>query len=194
MTNGKALAKGLDCASPESIVDPLQRTIHGDQYSLGCIMYYCLTGEYPFPDKNPVKKMLGHQFEQHTPVRQLAPETPAKLEVIIDRLLAKTPEERYATTDELVAQLQTVASDSKVAPAMPAVTPAPKKTVSPSAIVNRPKPTAEEAAPQAEPAESGHPAEAASPRPVRSGAPWWLVLVGVAAGAAAGAMGWFLRG
>src|SRR5262249_41664183 len=77
-TNGKALTRGLDCASPESIEDPLNRTVFGDQYSLGCILYFCLTGQFPFPDDNPVKKMLGHQFEEPTGVRELAPEVSPK--------------------------------------------------------------------------------------------------------------------
>lgn len=192
MTNGKALAKGLDCASPESIVDPLQRTTHGDQYSLGCILYFCLTGQYPFPDKNPVKKMLGHQFEPPTPVRELAPETPVALETIVNRLLSKTAEERYPTTDDVVAHLQAVAAHSRVAPMIPAATPAPKKTLMPSAIANRGKaaPLTEEV-PEVEPVVEP---SAVPVTPVRGGAPWWLVLVGVAVGAAAGALGWILKG
>ena len=72
-TNGKALARGLDCASPESIMDPLDRSPRGDQYSLGCILYFCLAGRYPFPTSNPVKKMMGHQFEEPTPIERLVP-------------------------------------------------------------------------------------------------------------------------
>ena len=73
MTNGKTLAKGLDTASPEAILDSLARSPAGDQYSLGCILYRCLTGNYPFPYENPVKKMLAHQSEIPTPVGDLAP-------------------------------------------------------------------------------------------------------------------------
>ena len=79
-TNSKAMNRGVDCASPESIIDPLDRTVLGDQYSLGCILYFCLAGQFPFPDTNPVKKMLGHQFEEPTPIRDLVPETAAQLE------------------------------------------------------------------------------------------------------------------
>lgn len=183
MTNGKALAKGLDCASPESIVDPLQRTTRGDQYSLGCILYYGLTGQFPFPDKNPVKKMLGHQFEQPTPLKELAPETPPRLEVIVNRLMSKDPKDRFASTDELVEQLQAFTSDSRVAPvASPSATPAPKKTLSPSALVGKAKP---EVAPKSE----------AAPKRAGVRMPWWLgVAIGVVAGAGAAVLTWFLRG
>jgi hypothetical protein len=140
--------------------------------------------------------MLGNLFEQATPLRELAPETPAKLEAIVNRLMSKTPEERYATTDELVAQLQAVTTDSRVSPgaAPPSSTPAPpKKTVTPSAIVGRTKP-APTPAPGSEPQPEAEPAAAKAP-PAGRRIPWWLgVLIGVAAGLGAAGLTWFLRG
>jgi serine/threonine protein kinase len=206
MTNGQTLAKGLDCAAPETIVDPLARTPRGDQYSLGCVLYYCLTGQYPFPDANPVKKMLGHQFEQPTPLLELAPEAPPRLEAIVNRLMAKTPEERYATTDELVAELQAAASDSRPMP-MPAAPAAkknpttplpPAKPVAPSAVAK----AQEKRQPEPEPApEPEQPEEAPAPapaKPARSRKGLWLALAGIAAGLAvgfgAGVATWFLKG
>ena len=106
MTNTKTLARGLDCASPESILDPLDRTPAGDQYSLGCILYYCLAGHFPFTYDNPVKKMLAHQAEEPKSIREINPEVSKGLAAIVGRLMRKKPEERYASTDEVVEALQ----------------------------------------------------------------------------------------
>jgi serine/threonine protein kinase len=72
------------------------RTPAGDQYSLGCIQYFCLTGQFPFPENNPVKKMLAHQNEEPTPVEALRPETPPRLAAVVRRLMGKAPEDRYS--------------------------------------------------------------------------------------------------
>src|SRR5262249_1627206 len=62
---------GPDCPSPESIMDPTNLTAIGDQYSLGCVMYHCLTGQYPFPDGTAVEKMMAHQHKQPKPLHEL---------------------------------------------------------------------------------------------------------------------------
>ena len=49
MSTANTLTSGLDCTSPESIMEPSNRTPAGDQPSLGCLLYYCLTGRVPFP-------------------------------------------------------------------------------------------------------------------------------------------------
>ncbi len=119
MTNGKTLAKGLDCASPEAILDSLARTPAGDQYSLGCILYRCLTGTYPFPYDNPVKKMLAHQSEYPTPIQEFSPETPAPLADVVDRLMQKAPEDRYEGIGEAVKELQAITSNARAFTAAP---------------------------------------------------------------------------
>src|SRR5262249_16601955 len=133
MTNSKALARGLDCASPEAIMDPLNRTVVGDQYSLGCILHYCLAGHYPFTEANPVKKMLAHQSQEPTPIRHIVPEGPATLAAIVHRLLRKQPEERYNCIGDLIADLQSVPADSKrpatVSRPAPSATPSPKRVL-----------------------------------------------------------------
>src|SRR5437764_14454782 len=45
MSTANTMTSGLDCASTDSIMDPTNRTPHGDQYSLGCTLYYLLTGQ-----------------------------------------------------------------------------------------------------------------------------------------------------
>ena len=124
MTNTKAIDRGLDCASPESIVNPLDRTPAGDQYSLGCILYYCLSGQFPFPDPHPVRKMIGHQTETPVPIQELNVNVPPRLAAIVDRLLQKQPAARYGDTGEVIAALQAVLSDRQLhsAPVSPRTT------------------------------------------------------------------------
>lgn len=109
MSTANTLASGLDCASPESIMDPTSTSFASDQYSLGCIMYYCLTGQYPFPGNNAVEKMMAHQAKQPTPISELAPETQPELIAIIDRLMQKRPEDRYPSISELIVALRPLA-------------------------------------------------------------------------------------
>lgn len=110
MSTANTLTSGLDCASPESIMEPTNRTPAGDQYSLGCILYYCLAGRYPFPEGSAVEKMMAHQFKQATPLSDLAPDTPPELVAIVERLLQKKPEDRFESFDVLVEALTPLAT------------------------------------------------------------------------------------
>jgi serine/threonine-protein kinase len=111
MSTANTLTSGLDCASPESIMEPTNRTPAGDQYSLGCLLYYCVTGRYPFPEGSAVEKMMAHQFKQPTPVKELAPQIPDKLAEVIERLMQKSPEARFTGADEIADALTPLAGD-----------------------------------------------------------------------------------
>ncbi len=106
MSTASSLASGLDCASPESIMDPTNLTPIGDQYSLGCVLYYCLAGQYPFPEGTAAEKMMAHQFKQPRPIREIVPDLPEGLIVIVDRLMQKSPEGRYASSSEVAEALR----------------------------------------------------------------------------------------
>ena len=106
MSTANTLTSGLDCASPESIMEPTNRTPAGDQYSLGCVLYYCLTGRAPFPEGSAVEKMMAHQTKEPVSVKEFAPEAPDGLVAVVKKLMAKTPEARYSGTDEVVEALE----------------------------------------------------------------------------------------
>lgn len=101
-----SLTSGLDWAAPETVTDPTNRTSLGDQYSLGCVLYYCLTGRVPFPDETVAGKLRAIQLEQPTPVRKLAPLVPPELAEIVERLMEKSPESRYGTMREVSDTLE----------------------------------------------------------------------------------------
>jgi len=106
MSTASSLASGLDCASPESIMDPTNLTPIGDQYSLGCVLYYCLAGQYPFPELAAAEKMMAHQFKQPKPIGEIVPDLPAGLVAIVERLMQKSPEARYGSCGEVMETLR----------------------------------------------------------------------------------------
>lgn len=106
MSTANSVSSGLDCASPESIMDPTNLTPKGDQYSLGCVLYYCLTGKYPFPDGTAVEKMMAHQTKEPIPVRKHNPEIPEDLANLVERLMKKAPEARFGSVNELIEALR----------------------------------------------------------------------------------------
>lgn len=121
MSSANTLASGLDCASPEGIMDPASMSYPSDQYSLGCILYYCLTGQYPFPGNNAVEKMMAHQTKQPKPIRDLAPDCPEEVIEVVERLMAKEPGERFGSMAEVASALRphamVVAAVAQSAPA-----------------------------------------------------------------------------
>jgi serine/threonine-protein kinase len=120
MSTANTLTSGLDCASPECIMEPTNRTPAGDQYSLGCVLYFCLTGQVPFPEGSAVEKMMAHQTKEPAPIRQFAPEVPEGLAAVVNKLMAKLPEARYGGCDQVVEALEAFAGDARpVAAAAP---------------------------------------------------------------------------
>jgi serine/threonine protein kinase len=111
MSTANSVNSGLDCASPESIMDPTNLTPIGDQYSLGCVLYYCLAGRYPFPDGTAVEKMMCHQHKQPDALKDLAPDTPDELVEVVEKLMAKNPADRYACTADVVDALRPFAAE-----------------------------------------------------------------------------------
>ena len=78
-----------------------------DLYSLGVVLYECLTGTVPFKSPNTEVLLANIKHEPHRPVAEVAPEVPAALSAVVDRCLAKRPEDRYADGAALAEALRT---------------------------------------------------------------------------------------
>ena len=65
-----------------------------DVFSLGCVLYECLTGVAPFVGRSVTATFTRTLFEDVIPVRELRPEVPRALEALVLRMLAKEPPRR----------------------------------------------------------------------------------------------------
>ncbi len=90
-----------DYLAPEQAVDSHQVDERADIYALGCTLYYSLTGHPPFCDGTLVQRLLAHQTRQPPSVKRDRPDTPDAIITILNRMMAKKPEDRYQTAQEV---------------------------------------------------------------------------------------------
>ena len=76
-----------------------------DIYALGCVLFECLTGAPPFKREEDVATIMAHLHEEAPPVTDRRPDTPPALAAAVAKMLAKDPDERFQTCDELVDAL-----------------------------------------------------------------------------------------
>jgi Tol biopolymer transport system component len=79
-----------------------------DQFTLGAILYEMATGKRAFQRKTGAETLVAIIREDPEPFGQLAPKAPAPVRWIVERLLTKDPEERYASTKDLARDLKNV--------------------------------------------------------------------------------------
>ena len=100
------LVGSLDYMAPEQADDPNAADARSDLYALGCTLYFLLAGAPPFAERLTLKKLMAHATQVPAPL-----DVPEGLRRVLDRLLAKDPDERFQTAAELIDALDALDSD-----------------------------------------------------------------------------------
>jgi serine/threonine-protein kinase len=108
MTEAGSIVGTAQYLSPEQArgapVDP-----RSDLYSLGIVLYEMLTGKVPFTGDTPVEIAMKHLSQVPAPPSELRAGVPHDLDAVVMRALAKDPDQRYASAEEMDADLARVA-------------------------------------------------------------------------------------
>ena len=96
----------VDYMSPEQARNSKLADIRSDLYSLGCTWYQMLTGEPPYPEGSVTNKLQAHAIKPIPDPRVLKPNIPEGLTAVLQRMMAKKPEDRYQTPAELLEDLK----------------------------------------------------------------------------------------
>lgn len=115
------LAKALDAGSQMTATGVIMGTLdyispeqgrgkpvdgRSDLYSFGVLMYQALSGKIPFEADTATAMLFKHAYDPPPPLCDIAPDIPPALAAIVERLLAKAPDDRYPSADALLNALQ----------------------------------------------------------------------------------------
>ena len=105
LTGDRGFAGTIDYVPPEQIAGgPIDR--RADVYSLGCVLYECLTGERPFERETELALVYAHLNDAPPLVTHLMAELPEPVDGVVATALAKEPADRYGSCGELIAALR----------------------------------------------------------------------------------------
>jgi serine/threonine-protein kinase len=96
--------------APEALDGARHLTGRSDQYSLGLVMYQCLTGRAPFDDQTPSSLLRAVATARLRPLRSLRPGISRALERLVGRMLELDPEQRFEHVRDIGARLLPLAS------------------------------------------------------------------------------------
>jgi serine/threonine protein kinase len=91
--------------APEQAEDARKADIRSDIYSLGCTLYFLLTGRPPFEEQTAVQLIIAHIEKKPPAIQTLRPDVPKELATVLANMLEKNPAKRYQTPADVAKAL-----------------------------------------------------------------------------------------
>ena len=92
--------------APEQMRNAKYADARSDIYALGSMLYRLLTGELPFKGETAPELLEAKDRDHVRPARQANPDVPPRLDLILERMMARRPEQRYPNCTELINDLE----------------------------------------------------------------------------------------
>jgi phosphate ABC transporter phosphate-binding protein len=109
LTQAGGIVGTVDYMAPEQAVDSTTVDPRADIYSLGCTLFYLLTGRPMFGGTSLMSLLLQHREAAPPPLQEPRPDVPEALNAVYLRMVAKKPDDRYATMTEVIGALEEAA-------------------------------------------------------------------------------------
>jgi eukaryotic-like serine/threonine-protein kinase len=137
----------FDYLAPEQAKNAREVDARADLYSLGCTFYHLIGGKPPFADGAGLDKLIRHQMDEPPSLASLRPDAPPSIAALIHRLMAKRPEDRYQTANDVVDAVQRLnqceATEQVIDLPIDAIVPAPETPPQERRAVSRTTPLPE---------------------------------------------------
>ncbi len=119
LTQTGAIMGTVDYMAPEQAVNPKTADGRADIYSLGCSLFFLLTGKPIYDGETLPAKIMAHQNEAIPSMRAIRPDVPEPVAAVFCKMVAKQAADRYQNMSELIADLERRAGDQALPSSVP---------------------------------------------------------------------------
>jgi serine/threonine protein kinase len=105
----------VDFMAPEQALNPKKADRRADIYSLGCTLFFLLTGEKPYPGETVMEVLVAHREAPVPSLTAARKDVPPSLETVFQKMVAKEPDDRYQSMSEVVSALESCLAEHGLA-------------------------------------------------------------------------------
>lgn len=107
IVGAKRIVGSFDYIAPEQANNSARADARSDIYSLGCLLYFSLVGNPPFQHIEEVKEKIAHHHQAYPdPISKFRADVPTGLTIVIGRMMAKDPAQRFQVAAEVRDELE----------------------------------------------------------------------------------------